>query len=297
MKLEVLHVPDCANLTPLLERLAEVTDLPVTTRMIRSDEEAERFGMAGSPTLLVDGVDPFAGGECSVSCRLYRDESGRAVAVPSVVQLRAVLDPADVLSAWRTRALPMDHAERTAHHAVLRAFATGHRPGGGIQADVLHRLHDIDAIRLTRDDQVAVAYPFSAAPTRHRVRIAGRYDVYAMCAIDALGIAPMLSEDTVIESTDITSGQQITVVSTNGRAVWDPETAVVFVGSAGRGPSADYCCDYLNFFADRSRAETWSRANPVLAGQILDRDEAEALAIRLFGKLLSDPDVRRSSPR
>ena len=46
-----------------------------------------------SPTLLVDGVDPFAGGECSVACRLYRDESGRAVAVPSVAQLRAVLEP------------------------------------------------------------------------------------------------------------------------------------------------------------------------------------------------------------
>lgn len=94
MKLEVLHVPDCPNLPPLLERLAEVSDLPVTTRVIDTDADAARFGMAGSPTLLIDGVDPFTAAgdcECGVSCRLYRDEDGRIVRAPSVEQLRDAL--------------------------------------------------------------------------------------------------------------------------------------------------------------------------------------------------------------
>jgi hypothetical protein len=92
MRLEVLHVPDCPNLEPLLERLAQVTDLPVVTRVIETDADAARFAMAGSPTLLVDGVDPFAaGGECGVSCRLYRDDAGRVVSTPSVEQLRGAL--------------------------------------------------------------------------------------------------------------------------------------------------------------------------------------------------------------
>jgi hypothetical protein len=76
MKLEVLHVPDCPNLPPMLERLGEASDLPVTTREIDSDAEDAEFGMAGSPTLLIDGVDPFAvvgDCDCGVSCRLYRD--------------------------------------------------------------------------------------------------------------------------------------------------------------------------------------------------------------------------------
>jgi hypothetical protein len=97
MKLEVLHVPDCPNLSPMLERLAQVTDLPVVTRVIDSDAEAARFGMAGSPTLLIDGVDPFTSRdqcECGVSCRLYRAENGRIVSAPSVEQLRDAITAA-----------------------------------------------------------------------------------------------------------------------------------------------------------------------------------------------------------
>jgi hypothetical protein len=94
MRLEVLHVPDCPNLAPLLARLAELTDLPVATRVIDSDADAARFGMAGSPTLLVDDADPFAAPDgCGggLSCRLYRDEAGRIAGAPSVEQLRAAL--------------------------------------------------------------------------------------------------------------------------------------------------------------------------------------------------------------
>ena len=58
--LEVLHVPDCPSLLPMLQRLRVVTDLPVTTREITTDGDAAAAGMNGPPTLLMDGVDPFA---------------------------------------------------------------------------------------------------------------------------------------------------------------------------------------------------------------------------------------------
>ncbi len=91
--LEVLHVPDCPNLQPLLDHLSQVTDAPVVTRAVRTDADAVRFGMTGSPTLLVDRVDPFPAGECGLSCRLYRDEAGGPVAVPSLRQLHAAINP------------------------------------------------------------------------------------------------------------------------------------------------------------------------------------------------------------
>ena len=153
---------------------------------------------------------------------------------------------------------------------------------------MLGSLHEVDAIRLAPDGQIALAYPFSAVPTRPRIRIGDRVDGYAMCAIDALGISSMVNQDTVIASVDVTSGQPIIVTTRDGHTSWEPATAVVFIGAdAGGGPSADCCCDYLNFFTDRHAAQAWRRSQPGVPGQILDQAEAEDLATRLFGHLLS----------
>lgn len=50
-----------------------------------------------------------------------------------------------------------------------------------------------DLIRI-RGGQVDIAYPFSAAPTPFVVRLPGGEERYACCAIDALGIAPMVEQ-------------------------------------------------------------------------------------------------------
>jgi len=100
MELMVLAVPDCPGVPVLEERLAAVlADLPQVpvARMVIGDEAgAARSGMHGSPTLLVDGADPFAGPDAvtSMSCRLYRGEDGRMEWAPSVAELRRVLGAA-----------------------------------------------------------------------------------------------------------------------------------------------------------------------------------------------------------
>lgn len=92
--LEVLHVPDCPNLSPMLERLRRVTDLPIITREISTEADAARAGMIGSPTLLINGADPFRTAdlrETVVACRIYRDEHGQPASAPSIARLRAAL--------------------------------------------------------------------------------------------------------------------------------------------------------------------------------------------------------------
>lgn len=323
MTLEVLHVTDCPNLRPMLDRLAEVTDLPVATLEVTTDAEAAGLGMNGSPTLLIDGIDPFASADqcaCGVSCRLYRDQEGRIVPAPSVDQLRDALAEAkqsvparqaveagEVLSAWRSRAVPLDPVAKALHQEILRTFAARGRPpspseldavtaaSGRPTSEVLSALHEADAIRLDPDGGIAVAYPFSTRPTRHRVRIADRVEVHAMCAIDALGISAMLGQYTRIESLDVTSGEPITVTMTTEGTTWEPNQVVVFVGAAaGGGPSSDCCCDFLNFFADHAAAQVWMSAHPDIRGQILDQTEAVDLGIRLFQPLLG---VEHSRPR
>ena len=103
--IEVLHVPDCPNLIPMLDRLREVTDIPATTREVTTDAEAAARGMTGSPTLRINCVDPFAlgtAGEGSIACRLYRDENNQIVPAPSADQFRAAL----------TRTTDPDESER-----------------------------------------------------------------------------------------------------------------------------------------------------------------------------------------
>ena len=64
MKLDILHVPGCPGaavlhtlLTPIL---AEHSDLQVTWHIVHNEDQARQQGMTGSPTLLVNGTDPFA---------------------------------------------------------------------------------------------------------------------------------------------------------------------------------------------------------------------------------------------
>jgi hypothetical protein len=296
VNLTVLHVADCPNLAPMLQRLRQVTDLPVTIREITTDAGASADGMAGSPTLLINGIDPFRTPDQhdhAVACRIYRDEHGHPAPVPSLAQLRAALaaagttpapesesipeleQPGELLSAWRTRALPLEPVAKAVHQVILRTFATTGQPpaasdlaavtagSGRTSAEVLKALHDLDAIGLDADRRIAVAYPFSTDPTRHRVQIANQVNVHAMCAIDALGIAPMLGLDTRINSTDATTGQPVTVTTIEGRTSWYPPDAVAFIGAtAGASPSAGSCCNYLNFFTDEAAAKEWTDAHP-----------------------------------
>jgi predicted DsbA family dithiol-disulfide isomerase len=102
MELTMLAVPGCPNAAALEERLAVVLadypDAVVRRRQVADEQEAAETGMAGSPTLLVNGTDPFAvpGQAPGLSCRLYRDEAGRLAGAPSVEDLRRALEQADV---------------------------------------------------------------------------------------------------------------------------------------------------------------------------------------------------------
>ena len=100
-ELTVLAVPDCPNAPVLQQRLAGLIagrlGVTVTRRDITDLAEAARWGMHGSPTLLIDGSDPFAvpGTAPAVACRLYKGENGRAEGAPAVSALRQVLEQAD----------------------------------------------------------------------------------------------------------------------------------------------------------------------------------------------------------
>ena len=98
MEIDLLYVPDCPNRdaarTLVEQALVQANRVAVVReREVRSSEEAERLTMRGSPTILVNGRDPFAGDAAAptgLACRLYRSDAGVS-GVPTLRQLIAAL--------------------------------------------------------------------------------------------------------------------------------------------------------------------------------------------------------------
>ncbi len=136
---------------------------------------------------------------------------------------------------------------------------------------------------------ITAAWPFSAVPTPHLVELGDGNALYAMCAIDALGIPIMLGVDATASSQDPVSGKPIRVVFRSGGRVWEPPEAVVFYCKPkGREPSAERGCGYINFFHSIESARAYLDCHPHVEGRILSRSEAMEVAERQFGSLLAD---------
>jgi Alkylmercury lyase len=225
--------------------------------------------------------------------------SGRQSSKPSLLPSQAARGGWILGRDGRGRVAPAERGLRAVYQAVLRSFVhTGAGPSmSGLArharpfdvAQVLAELADGDFLYLGDAGQITAAYPFSALPTRHRVRISGEAAVFAMCAIDALGISAMTGRPVVIESADPRTGEPITVNVDRASSTWDPATAVVYVGRTGgdcAGPSASVCCGSINFFATWAAASAWAASHPEITGGILSQARALQVGIGIFGQLL-----------
>jgi hypothetical protein len=191
-------------------------------------------------------------------------------------------------------------AARALHRVVLNAFATtgtapdraalAHTAGDADVDGLLAELHEWDVIRLDPAGAIRAAYPFSGRPTAHVVDIRGGPTVYAMCAVDTLGMSAMLGRPVTIHSTEPDTGRPITVTVHNRRATWSPDTTVAVVGATGTtadgcppedeagviGSAADIGCGVMNFFTDPATAAGWLSAHPEVTGEVLPPQEGAA---------------------
>lgn len=95
MDVQLLYFDGCPNWATAhrrLRALAMELGFTVLPHKVATPKDAERVGFRGSPTILIDGRDPFARGDepTGLTCRLYDTPDGPAGA-PTSEQLRAVL--------------------------------------------------------------------------------------------------------------------------------------------------------------------------------------------------------------
>ncbi len=173
--------------------------------------------------------------------------------------LRAAAEQAglNVISQSQKKLSP---AARALHRAVLEAFLeTGAPPSFnglhdwatrlGLEPEpALRELAQADLVHL-EDGSVVVAYPFAGVPTADRVRLDKGPWLYAMCAVDALGVPWMTGRDGVISSSDPQSGEPIRVLRTGRNWEWTPTSTVVLAGVAQScSTAAEACCPHVAFY-------------------------------------------------
>ena len=134
MEAKLIYVESCPGWRSARERLRQAIEyagigaVSVVVRCVITHHEALLCGLRGSPTILIDGADPFTGSDAGagIYCRSFPTQAGPDTA-PSVAQLVAALRRAS------EDALRLNGAPETGAPAVLTVpalrpqLATGRR--------------------------------------------------------------------------------------------------------------------------------------------------------------------------
>lgn len=94
-RVQLLYFDGCPNWRLMEARLgvlAAELGFDVEQVLVESEEDAERWAFHGSPSVLIDGRDPFApaGAAVGLACRIYSTPSG-VHGSPTLEQLRAAI--------------------------------------------------------------------------------------------------------------------------------------------------------------------------------------------------------------
>lgn len=188
---------------------------------------------------------------------------------------------------------------------VLRSFALGTTPRVMTLAEwcrippvqireILRRLTAMDLLLLdATGETVLAAYPFSATPTPHRVRLVGR-EVFALCAVDALGIPALLQEAADISSRCAHCGSPVEVQALPEKATryLPSETVVWFPTSEECCSVAESRCPSIGFFCSSDHLEAWRQIKGQPPGVVFSLPEAFEAGKEIFGSLLAGASPR-----
>jgi len=206
----------------------------------------------------------------------------------------------------RLRGARLTTEEEFLRRRVLEEFATGttvsvttlaerSRIAPSQIREILRRLAAADLLVLDgTGETIVAAYPFSSIPTPHRVHLGGR-EVFALCAVDALGIPAMLKEDAGISSRCAHCSCSVEVqVRPHTISRYLPAEIVVWFPTSEDDccPVAESRCPSISFFCSSDHLDVWRDGRGEPPGVVLSLNEAFEAGREIFGSLLAEPNAQ-----
>ena len=163
---------------------------------------------------------------------------------------------------------------KTVHQNILMSLASQGRPPslndlksvasvGNIEAG-LQRLGKDDLVVLDAEGQSPVgAYPITIEETPHRITVNGN-TIHAMCALDAVSVAPMFQAEVRVESSCQVTKTPIKILMLGSNIIEVEPNEDVTVGIRWQMPSAvaaHSMCMEMVFLKDRQTAEQWQNGD------------------------------------
>ena len=165
---------------------------------------------------------------------------------------------------------------KAAHQCVLLSLVSKGRPptidelriilGDNSYMESVRKLAVEDLVVLNKEGtQPAGAYPVTSEITPHKITVYA-HTIYAMCALDALSVAPMFAVSVTIESRCHVSQTPI-IIRMQGSELLDTQPSPdIMVGIRWQMPSAvaaHSMCLEMVFLKDRQTAQAWQETDMI----------------------------------
>lgn len=189
-------------------------------------------------------------------------------------------------------------AMRQLHQQILHSLAEQGVPPTRVEmtefveatqlAAAIRKLGDMDLIVLDKHNSAVLgAYPLTTEITPHRLQI-GAHTIYAMCALDAVSVAPMFATEVTISSHCHVSGEPIQI-RMRCHDVLTTAPVDAMIGIRWQMPSAvaaHSMCTEMVFLRDLLTAQQW-QGDEVEAISLFTLGEAIAFGVGFFLPLLN----------
>lgn len=204
------------------------------------------------------------------------------------MKIESALEKLNLLLPLKERQQSLQLGYRELHRNILNSFSKEGKAQDNIELSGLNILSENDLIVLDNSNNVVGAYPFSLRETVHHV-FNDSINLYAMCAFDAIAIAPVFNIKINIISHCHLTGERIDV-SQNGKEVKNVQPSKnIYIGirwqSAGKC-AADSLCMEMVFIKNEETARQWQNSDKNISVFMLN--DAIEFAVKYFSPLLVD---------